>query len=68
MPTDATPKGLSATARAAHLQEISTQVSPGAFAVLTLDGAGWHQVGDRLRVPDNIGLLGCSICRPIHPN
>jgi transposase len=40
-----------------HLQEISTQVSPGSFAVLTLDGAGWHQVGDRLRVPDNIGLL-----------
>jgi transposase len=40
-----------------HLQEISTQVSPGAFAVLTLDGAGWHQVGDRLVVPDNIGLL-----------
>jgi transposase len=40
-----------------HLQEISTQVSPGAFAVLALDGAGWHQAGDRLRVPDNIGLL-----------
>jgi len=40
-----------------HLQEISTQVSRGAFAVLTLDGAGWHQVGDRLVVPDNIGLL-----------
>jgi DDE superfamily endonuclease len=40
-----------------HLQEISTQVSPGAFAVLTLDGAGWHQGGDRLTVPDNIGLL-----------
>jgi transposase len=41
-----------------HLQEISTQVSSGAFAVLTLDGAGWHQVGDRLMVPDNnIALL-----------
>jgi hypothetical protein len=40
-----------------HLQEISTQVSPGAFAVLTLDGAGWHQMGDGLVVPDNIGLL-----------
>jgi transposase len=25
--------------------------------VLTLDGAGWHQLGDRLEVPDNIGLL-----------
>jgi hypothetical protein len=40
-----------------HLQEISTQVSQNAFAVLTLDGAGWHQVGDRLAVPENIGLL-----------
>ena len=40
-----------------HLQEISTLVSPGAFAVLTLDGAGWHQAGDRLMVPDNIALL-----------
>ncbi len=40
-----------------HLQEISTLVSQGAFAVLTLDGAGWHQLGDRLMVPDNIGLL-----------
>ena len=25
-----------------HLAEISTQVTPGAHAVLTLDGAGWH--------------------------
>jgi hypothetical protein len=40
-----------------HLQEISTQVAEGAFAVLTLDGAGWHQTGDRLVVPENIGLL-----------
>jgi hypothetical protein len=40
-----------------HLQEISTQVTEGAFAVLRLDGAGWHQLGDRLVVPDNIGLL-----------
>jgi transposase len=40
-----------------HLQEISTQVTAGSFAVLTLDGAGWHQKGDRLVVPDNIGLL-----------
>lgn len=40
-----------------HLQEISTLVSQGAFAVLILDRAGWHQTGDRLVVPDNIGLL-----------
>src|ERR1700709_1554444 len=40
-----------------HLQEISRWVSPGAFAVMTLDGAGWHQTGNGLVVPDNIGLL-----------
>ena len=40
-----------------HLQEISRRVTRGAFAVLTLDGAGWHQQGDRLVMPDNIGLL-----------
>jgi transposase len=31
--------------------------TPGAFAVLTLDGAGWHRKGGHLVVPDNIGLL-----------
>ncbi len=40
-----------------HLKEISTQVSPGAHAVLVCDGAGWHQPGKRLRVPHNITLL-----------
>ena len=40
-----------------HLTEISKAVAPGAHAVLTLDGAGWHQTGDRLRVPNNITLL-----------
>ena len=40
-----------------HLAEISRQVAPGAHAVVTLDGAGWHQPGGRLRVPDNISLL-----------
>jgi transposase len=25
--------------------------------VVTLDGAGWHQLGGRLQVPDNISLL-----------
>ncbi len=38
-----------------HLAEISTQIMPGAHAVLLLcDGAGWHQTGDKLRVPENI--------------
>src|ERR1700749_2228084 len=40
-----------------HLKEISTQVTPGAHAVVTLDGAGWHQQGDKLKVPDNISVL-----------
>jgi hypothetical protein len=41
----------------AHLTEISTQIAPGAHAVLVCDGAGWHQKGKKLRVPDNITLL-----------
>lgn len=40
-----------------HLLEISKAVTPGHHAVLVLDGAGWHQTGGRLRVPDNITLL-----------
>jgi len=40
-----------------HLKEISTQVTHDAHAVLVLDGAGWHQTGGELRVPDNITLL-----------
>ena len=40
-----------------HLAEISTQVAPGAHAVVTLDGAGWHQTGGKLKLPDNISLL-----------
>jgi hypothetical protein len=40
-----------------HLNEISTQVAPGAHAVLLCDRAGWHQTGGRLLVPDNITLL-----------
>ena len=40
-----------------HLVEISAAVTPGAHAMLTVDGAGWHQVGDKLHVPGNITLL-----------
>ncbi len=40
-----------------HLAEISTQIHAGARAVLVCDGAGWHQTGGDLRVPDNIVLL-----------
>lgn len=40
-----------------HLKEISTVVAPGAHAVITVDGAGWHKLGGRLVVPANISLL-----------
>ncbi len=40
-----------------HLKEISTQVEPGSHALLVCDGAGWHQRGKKLIVPDNISLL-----------
>ena len=40
-----------------HLAEISTQIAPRAHAVITLDGAGWHQTGGKLKLPDNISLL-----------
>lgn len=40
-----------------HLDEISGRVAPGAHAVVLLDGAGWHQQGGRLKVPDNLTLL-----------
>ena len=39
-----------------HLAEISHCVSDGAYAVLIIDGAGWH-IASRLVVPHNIGLL-----------
>ena len=48
---------VNAEAMSEHLAETSTQVAPGAHAVLLCDGAGWHQTGGRLRVPDNITLL-----------
>lgn len=39
-----------------HLAVISGAVTPGAIAVVVLDGAGWH-ASPRLRMPDNIVLL-----------
>lgn len=40
-----------------HLQEISTQITPGSIAVLLCDSAGWHQTGGQLEPPGNIVLL-----------
>jgi transposase len=39
-----------------HLDEISSQVAPGAHAILLLDQAGWHTT-KKLAVPPNITLL-----------
>ena len=40
-----------------HLSGISRQVAPSAHALVVLDGAGWHQTGGHLAVPDNVNLL-----------
>ncbi len=39
-----------------HLQEISANVAPGAYAIVTLDQVGRH-LSKTLKVPDNITLL-----------
>lgn len=39
-----------------HLAEIAKTVSPGAHAILVLDGAGWRG-GKQLVLPDTISLL-----------
>jgi hypothetical protein len=48
---------VSSEAMSLHLAEISKAVSPGAHAVVVCDGAGWHQLGNRLKLPDNVSLL-----------
>src|ERR1700730_4800705 len=40
-----------------HLAEISTQITSGSVAALICDGAGWHQSGGELKLPDKIVLL-----------
>jgi hypothetical protein len=48
---------MNAEAMNEHLKEISVQVARNAHAILILDGAGWHQTGGKLIVPENITLL-----------
>jgi hypothetical protein len=50
-------QAVNTTAMNFHLTEIATQVTPGARAVLLVDGAGWHEKAKDLRVPDNIFLM-----------
>ena len=40
-----------------HLAAISQKVTRDAFAVVLLDGAGYHQLGGKLIVPENLALL-----------
>ena len=49
--------GVNTEAMNEHLKEISCQVAASTHALLVYDGAGWHQPGERLIVPDNITLL-----------
>jgi hypothetical protein len=37
-----------------HLAEIERHIMPDSHAVVVLDRAGWHQLGGRLKVPQNI--------------
>ena len=45
------------TAMNEPLKELSGQITTCAHALMVCDGAGWHQPGERLIVPDNITLL-----------
>jgi putative transposase len=47
---------VNAAAMTLHLAEIARTVTPGAHALLIMDGAGWHGA-KALKVPDNITLL-----------
>lgn len=40
-----------------HLEEIACHVASDSHGVVVLDRAGWHKVGGRLCVPDNLSLL-----------
>ncbi len=47
-----------------HLKELATQVTPGSVAVVVCDGAGWHQRGKGLIVPENVRLLSLPLYSP----
>ena len=43
---------------------MSAGVSSNAHALLTVDGVGWHHVGDKRRVRQNITLLSLTPYSP----
>jgi DDE superfamily endonuclease len=47
---------VNAAAMGLHPAEIGREVTPGAHAIVVLDGAGWHATAD-LAVPENLTLL-----------
>jgi transposase len=47
-----------------HLEEISTQVPSGAYAIVLCGRAGWHQQGGDLRPPANVRLLPVPLDSP----
>ena len=49
--------GVSTECMNLHLAEISTQVTPGTVAAVICDGAGCHQRGGELKLPDNVVLV-----------
>ena len=53
-----------AGAMSLHLAEIGKHVTPGAHAVVVLDGAGWHATGRRPQVPENISMLRLPLYSP----
>jgi transposase len=46
-----------------HLNEISSQVAPGAHAVLIVDHAGWHTT-NKLTIPHNITIMPLPLRAP----
>lgn len=40
-----------------HLAAIGEAVTPGAHAVVIVDGAGWHKPGGRLTLPDTVSTV-----------
>jgi hypothetical protein len=49
------------------LEEISTQVMPGAHAVATLDGAGWHQPGENESAREHQPLAAVALLAGTEP-
>jgi transposase len=48
-----------------HLDEIASKVTPGAYAIVLLDQAGWHST-KMLKIPRNISLMPLPV--PSHPS